>query len=237
MDGQVVLVCGAGRAAGRALAIGFARAGAAVAAHDLTPVHLDETRRQVEAAGATCRTYTGDTGKGLPARALIEDVLADFDRLDVLVHAVHAAPKSGLLDLDEWDWQRTLELNLSGPFLLMQAAAAVIKEQGGGVMINLLQDEDAEPGSLPLAVSQSGLAALSSRAASDLMAYNIRCCAIRLSGLTLVTGTALAADGNEPEWPAELQKLALFLCGPEAEKWNGATLSTEDLIKIAPPQS
>ncbi len=115
LGGKVVLIAGAGRPLGRLIALGFAKAGASLALHDLSPVHLDETFMQARALGAECRTYTGDIGKGLPSRALVADVLEDWQRLDVLVTCLHAAPSAGLLELDEWDWTRTLEINLTGP--------------------------------------------------------------------------------------------------------------------------
>ena len=66
LAGKVVLIVGAGRPVGRLLALGFARAGAKLALHDLSPIQLDETAVQVQALGAESRSYTGDVGKGLP---------------------------------------------------------------------------------------------------------------------------------------------------------------------------
>ncbi len=174
----VVLVCGAGRAPGRDLALGLARAGWAVAAHDLQPLHLEPLHGEVQAAGGVCRTYVGDPGKGLAARALIDDVLADFDRLDGLVYCLGAAPPASLLLLDEWDWQRALELNLSAPFLLSQAAAAVMRANGGGALFFALP-EDAPSASLPLAVARAGIAGLVNGMAGELLTYNILCALLR----------------------------------------------------------
>ncbi|MEW6649252.1 MAG: SDR family oxidoreductase [Chloroflexota bacterium] len=179
---RVVLVCAAGRPPGRELALGLARAGCAIAAHDLHPLRLESLHGEVQAAGGVCRAYVADPGKGLAARALIDDVLADFERLDGLVYCLHAAPPETLLQLDEWDWQRALELNLSAPFLLSQAAAAVMRENGGGSIFFALAEDapyragrGAPSASLPLAVARAGIAGLVDGMAGELLTYNIHC--------------------------------------------------------------
>lgn len=178
--GGVVLVCGAGRAPGRDLALGLARAGWAIAGHDLHPLQLDSLCSEIQAAGGVCRTYVGDPGKGLAARTLLDDVLADFERLDGLVYCLYAAPPQILLMLDEWDWQRALELNLSAPFLLSQAAAAVMRASGGGSLFFAFPPES-PTASLPLAVAQAGIAGLVDGMAEELLTYNIHCALLRTS--------------------------------------------------------
>ena len=142
LQGKVILVSGAGRPAGRSLALALAQSGATLALHDLALLPLEETAQQVQALGAVCRTYVADGGKGLPVRNLLDEVLNDFERLDGVVHAIFVRPQGRLLDLDEWDWQRSLELNLTGPLLLLQNAAPLLQEQG--VRKKLHQDFDPE---------------------------------------------------------------------------------------------
>lgn len=170
---RVALVCGAGRPPGRQIALRLAAVGWQIAAHDLQPLHLEELRVQIEASGSLCRTYVGDTGKGLAARALIEDVLNDWGRLDVLMYCLQAAPSADLLMLDEWDWQRSLEINLSAPFLLAQAAVAVMREQPGGGGIFFVTQPQLAQSSLALAAAQAGISGLVEAVASSLLAYNI----------------------------------------------------------------
>ncbi len=219
LRGKVALLSGAGRPLGRILAEAFARAGAGLALHDLLPGHLDDTCRVAAELGAPCRAYIGDTGKGLPARQLVSDVLADWGRLDVLVNCLHARPSAGLLELDEWDWTRTLELNLSGPFLLTQAAAAQMRAQGGGVILNVLGSTPARP-SAALDASQMGLAGFSRAVAAELLTYNI---------LIYTIDAAEAAEyldcQREGASPLPgLQSLALSLCTPAAAERTGQVL-------------
>ncbi len=169
---RLALICGAGRPPGREIALGLAAAGWHIAAHDLQPLQLEELKQEIEAQGAACRTYVGDTGKGLAARALIEDVLNDWGRLDALVYCLQAAPRADLLMLDEWDWQRSLEINLSAPFLLAQAAASVMQPQQSGGVFFVIQPELAAE-SLALRAAQAGIRGLAEGIASSLLAYNI----------------------------------------------------------------
>ncbi len=211
LQGKTVLVCGAGRPLGRNVAVTLARAGADLALHDLNLRSLEATAEQARALGAHCRTYVSDGGKGLPVRALIEDVVADFERLDALVHALHADPPGGLLSLDEWDWQHSLELNLNGPFLLLQTAAPLMQAQGGGAFVFLLSGLD-NPAAPALMASQHALAALVEAASAELMPYNIKCSA--------------ATTGDDLDWDsAALQDLLVEMCSP-ADRPTSAKTST-----------
>jgi NAD(P)-dependent dehydrogenase (short-subunit alcohol dehydrogenase family) len=216
LHGKVVLIVGAGRPLGRVLALGFAQAGASLALHDLSPVHLDATVAQVQALGVECRSYTGDIGKGLPCRALVSDVLDDWQRLDVLITCLHASPPARLLELDEWDWTRTLELNLSGPFLLTQAAAPAMIEKGGGTLI-FVQAGPTADSSPALAASQAGLTGLVRAASAELLPYNIYSYAVDAgdfedSGDEVDSASAVTA---------QLQELAVYLCSPAAVGQTG----------------
>jgi len=171
---RVAVIVGAGSGFGRQLALGLSRAGFVIAANDRTPTQLDETIRQIEAAGGTARAYIAETGKGLPARAMIDDVLDDWDRIDVLVNCLMIFPPAAFLDLDEWDWQHALEVNLNGPFLLMQAVGRVMREQGGGVIANIIRQPEGPAGGQPVwEVAQAARQALSASTAKEFLAYNI----------------------------------------------------------------
>ena len=129
---QVVLITGAGRGLGRALALAFAREGARVAANDLTPINLDETLAQIQAGGGQGRGYIFDIAKKMPVQALIEAVRQDWERIDILVNNAAVMPRAGILEMDEWDWRRTLDVNLNGAFFTTQSVGRVMRAQGGG---------------------------------------------------------------------------------------------------------
>ncbi|WP_299027539.1 SDR family NAD(P)-dependent oxidoreductase [uncultured Thermanaerothrix sp.] len=197
--GKVILVSGAARGLGRVLALALAQAGAALALHDLAPTHLEETCQQVQALGAPVKLYIADSGKGLPARMLITEVLEDWGRLDGLINNLHVHPEANLLNLDEWDWERTLEINLSGPFLLMQSAISPMVAAGGGVILNLVAEIiPSETGRInaAFAASQFGLAGLTQATAYELLSYNIFSCALEVAPLVEILDEAFWLDGE-----------------------------------------
>jgi NAD(P)-dependent dehydrogenase (short-subunit alcohol dehydrogenase family) len=174
LTGKIVLVTGAGKGTGRAAAEAFARAGARVAANDITPINLDETVARIQAAGGTVKPYVVDIAKKLPVQGLLNQVLDEFGRLDVLVHCAEVEPRKPLIEMDEWDWVRTLDVNLTGAFLLVQSAARIMKTQGGGTII-LAGDrakDDVQHGAY--AASKAGLAAFAEHARLEFEPLGIR---------------------------------------------------------------
>ncbi len=226
---QVVLINGAGRGPGPLLAETFAGAGAAIAAIDLSPVLLDPLVERIRAAGGRINSYVGDVSRGMPARSLLDEVMSDYDRVDVLINNPRVAPNTSVLKMDEWDWHHTVELNLNGPFLLTQFVGRLMVEQGGGVMLNVLADNNpglTAAGRAAYAASQSAVLALSQSAARELIAYNIRIYALCLDDAELQQSPSLSQ--TTPGHLAEsLSELALFLCGPAAAHLPGQIFRLE----------
>ncbi|MFM8323037.1 MAG: SDR family NAD(P)-dependent oxidoreductase [Chloroflexota bacterium] len=177
VQGKVILISGAGRGLGRAMALGFAGQGARVAANDITPVNLDHTLAQLQASGGQARDYVFDVGKLMPVNSLVEAVLDDWGRIDVLINCAGVMPHAALLEMDEWDWWRTLDVNLSGAFYLIQRVGRVMRDAGGGVMINVTaapEPPGGRAGRAAFRVSKAGLAALSAEAAVELAPCGIQ---------------------------------------------------------------
>jgi NAD(P)-dependent dehydrogenase (short-subunit alcohol dehydrogenase family) len=173
LEGKVALISGAGKGTGRALALAFAARGATVAANDLTPVNLDETLRQAAEFGGRIRPYLADSAKKMPVRALVHDVLADLGAIDILACCAEVEPRAALLTMDDWEWQRTLDVNLTGAFLLVQAAGREMCARGGTI---LLVGDRAAGGEKRAAyfASKAGLQALAQAADGELRAAGIR---------------------------------------------------------------
>lgn len=213
-EGKVALVTGAGRGAGRIIAEAFAKQGAIVVANDITPINLEETVSRIRNTGGQVKDYIFDIAKRLPAQALVEQVREDWGRLDILVNHANVKPYAELLDMDEWDWQRTLDVNLSGVFYLLQNTARVMRSQGGGVVLNIgrLADQtQPQNGRAAYLASMNGLAGLTRAAADELAAYNIR--------VNMIWAGSLDAR-IDPE-------LVLNLCSPSAAHLSGQVISVE----------
>lgn len=120
LDGKVALVTGAQRGIGLACAEAFVAAGARVACVDLPDGHLDEVAARL---GDAASAHPLDVADIAAAPALVEDVLARYGRLDVLVHAAGTLHPAPFLDLTPEEWDRTLAVNTRGGVFLAQACA------------------------------------------------------------------------------------------------------------------
>ena len=239
---KVVLVTGAGRGIGRAIAESFASHGALVAANDITPVNLDETARLIAAAGGRSKDYVFDISMKMPVQALVEAVLKDWGRIDILVNNAGVEPHAALLDMDEWDWRRTIDVNLSGSFFTMQSVGRVMREQGGGVIVNIASIAGRAHGLKDRAAyvaSKTGLIGLTREAARELAAYQIRVNAVCPGVIETEMTAALRQDeAMLQKWladipqsrlglPEDVVNLVLFLCSDGAAYLTGQAINID----------
>ena len=173
-NGKIVLITGAGKGTGRRVAEAFAAQGATVAVNDVSPVNLDETLAHILAAGGQAKAYVEDIAKKMPIQTLLNSVLDDLGRIDILVNCAEVEPQKTVLEMDDWDWQRTLDVNLSGPFLLTQSVSRIMKEKGGGVIVHVGERAKGPERRAAYFTSKAGLAALSALAAYELSEFGIR---------------------------------------------------------------
>jgi NAD(P)-dependent dehydrogenase (short-subunit alcohol dehydrogenase family) len=172
---KVVLITGAGKGAGRTLAEAFAEHGACVAANDISPINVEEVVEGILAKGGNAKAYVDDIAKKVAVQAMVNTIEDDFGRIDILINHAAVNPQFGMLEMDEWDWHRTLDVNLTGAFLAIQSVGRVMKEKGGGVIFNIID----VPNSMvqkdaAYFTSLAGLDALSTLAARELNPYHIQ---------------------------------------------------------------
>ncbi len=216
---KVVLVTGAGRGAGRQVAMIFAAHGARVVANDINPQSLETLKAEAHSQGYLIQTYVEDLAKKVGVQALVKQVEDDFGRLDILIHHASVEPHVPLLDMDEWDWHRTLDVNLTSTFLMMQSVGRIMRERGEGVIINLasLSGGTVVLNRSAYVASVFGVIGLTRQAARELFAYSIRVHAIG-HGLG-----RFQTDGMTV--PADLARAVLFLCSPRAAHLTGYIVS------------
>jgi len=136
LTGKVALVSGAGGGICRAIALAFAKAGASVACCDIDPASSEETARLVTAAGGRALSQACDVASEKDTLAIAAAALREFGRLDILVSGAAPRDPSGtVLETSLADWQRVLDINLTGSFLLSRAVLPYMIEGGGGSII------------------------------------------------------------------------------------------------------
>ncbi len=140
LRGKVALITGASRGIGRAVALAFAEAGAdlAVSSRNRRPPELEETAEQVRALGRKALAVPAHVGRKADVADLVQKSLAAFGRIDILVNNAGGNPVlSTLAELEEEAFDKVMEVNLKGAFLVSKAVAAVMIGQGGGRIINV----------------------------------------------------------------------------------------------------
>lgn len=175
--GKVVLITGAGKGTGAALAEAFAARGARVALNDISPINVDEVAARITSSGGQACSYLHDVAKKVGVQALVKQVEDDWGRVDILIQHAAVEPHTPLLNMDEWDWHRTLDVNLTGAFLVLQSLGRVMRAQGGGVIVNLVGRSEAAGA---YAASMDGLRGLSEAAARELAPFGIQVYAVEL---------------------------------------------------------
>lgn len=136
--GKSVLVTGGGTGIGRGIALAFAREGARVAVAGRTEGTLAETVALIEAEGGRAVALVGDVTRGQDAARLVRDTVAEFGALDVAVNNAGILAGIGpVAEIDEEEWRRILDTNLTGTWLPMKHEISHMRANGGGAIVNV----------------------------------------------------------------------------------------------------
>jgi NAD(P)-dependent dehydrogenase (short-subunit alcohol dehydrogenase family) len=174
--GKTALVTGASRGIGRAIAVALAKDGADVAVNYVRDAGgAEETAAAVEAAGRRSLLVQADVTRRQQVEAMVARVLQHFGRIDILVCNAGVLTRTPFLELTDEQWEKVVSTNLTGPFLVGQAAARQMVKQGGGKIINVTSEvaERALPNLSHYCASKGGLRQLTKAMAIELAPYGI----------------------------------------------------------------
>jgi 3-oxoacyl-[acyl-carrier protein] reductase len=232
---RVVLVTGASRGLGRAMAKRFLDEGAKVAVHVRT---LDRADAVVRELGDNAFAVAGDlTARGGPA-SIVGAAAGRYNRLDVLVNNAAVAPATRIEDIPEDEWRETIEVNLTAAFLCLHAAIPIMKRQGYGRIVNISSTAGRAVSTLAGAhytASKAGLLGLTRAAAKELGPHGITVNAICPGIFDTELARGAASDErldtlrkNFPVQrlgrPDELGELICFLASESAGYITGASI-------------
>src|SRR4030065_428400 len=177
---KVALITGASRGIGEATAIGLAMAGADLAIVSRKLPDLEKVGEEIKKLGRKCLPVQAHLGKVEEINQLVKRVLEEFGRIDILVNNAATNPTmASAIDVDERAWDSIMNLNLKGLFFLGQAVARVMREKGGGKIINVSSVAGATPDLLPIySISKAGVIMATKVMAQQWAQYNIRVNAI-----------------------------------------------------------
>jgi NAD(P)-dependent dehydrogenase (short-subunit alcohol dehydrogenase family) len=177
LNGRTALVTGASRGLGRYFADALARAGATVVATARQQESLQLVCDEIRSAGGMAVAVAMDVGDSSSVAAAVSDVVRQFGKLDILVNNAGVTVTKPFLDVTEAEWDRVVDTDLKGVFLVAQAAANAMKAQGsGGAIVNIASILGLRVAGQVAAyiASKAGVVHLTKAMALELARYNIR---------------------------------------------------------------
>lgn len=224
LPGKVALITGASRGIGRVIALGFAEAGADVVLVSRKLPDLEAVAQEVTRTGRKALPISANVRNLPEIEDVVKKTVAQFKRIDILVNNAGTNPVFGsVFKIDEKAWDVTIGLNLKGYFFLSQAVGKVMKEIGGGSIINISSEDAFRPelGAGVYSISKAGVLMLTQVLAQEWGQHSIRVNAIAPGVVKTRFSTALwenPAIRKERENSTALGRIA------EAEEMVGAAL-------------
>lgn len=201
LAGKTAIVTGSGKGIGRGIALAFAEAGANVVCCARTVADIEAAAGQIRALGRRALAVRCDVTDEDQVQRLVDETVREFGRLDILVNNAGGTTAFGpMIQMSRRDFEKTIALNLIGPFLCSKATANVMLAQGSGAIINVSTRDSIQPcvGRSAYGAAKAGLNSLTRTLAWELAPH------VRVNGI-LVGG--VATEGVTQHLGPVLQKI------------------------------
>ena len=175
-NNKIAVITGAARGNGRATAFSLGKSGYSLYLTDLNSQELEEAITDMKDEGIDASGGVYDASIITDAKVLVEDVIKNFGRIDILVNNAGASKPVKFPDVDEETWDWVLDLNLKGPYFIMQEAAKHMMKQKSGVIFNIasISASGGMTSSPSYAIAKAGVVTMTVTAAAYLAEYGIR---------------------------------------------------------------
>jgi meso-butanediol dehydrogenase / (S,S)-butanediol dehydrogenase / diacetyl reductase len=241
MNGKAALVTGAAAGLGRATALRLARAGADICLVDIDGNGLEETDRQLRSLGVNTLSMTVDLGVAENCRSAVASAVARFNRLDALCNVAAVFIPCHADHMTDGDWNKTLAVNLSAPFHLIQAALPhLLRAHGAVVNVTSCAAFTGQAYTAAYCATKAGLSHMTKALAMEYMHQPIRFNAVAPGGMM----TALAAGFRELKDAdsallkrysplrgmveiEDVAEMVAFLASDAARAYHGASISVD----------
>jgi meso-butanediol dehydrogenase / (S,S)-butanediol dehydrogenase / diacetyl reductase len=256
LDGKVALITGGGTGIGAEIARRFTAEGAKVCIAGLEQEMLDKVAHSLPPG--TTATYEGNVSNPKDVENMVSTALKFGGKVDILVNNAGVGVPGGVVDTSLEEWHRVLDVNLTGPFMLMKATIPLMIKAGGGSIINIssIAGLRTSPGKTIYCTSKAALIMLTQQAAADYGQYKIRCNVIcpgatRTDQLKMgvsevkgylntdLEGAITAFTANSPlrraAYPSEIAAVCCFLASNDSSYMTGAVLPVDGGAIIIDP--
>lgn len=247
VDSKVAIITGASRGIGQSIAEEFAKAGAKVVVSSRKQDAVDAVAEAINQAGGTAIGVAAHNGDKEALYALVDKTVEHYGRVDIIVNNAATNPHLGtVLDAEDSYWEKTIGVNVMGNVWLSQAAVKVMKENGGGKIINVASIVGLNPGQFQgiYSVTKAAVISLTKTLAMELGSDNIQVNAIA-PGL-VQTKFAQTLWGNDDLMeqvlaktpagrigqPVDIAGLALFLASPASDFTTGSVFVADGGITL-----
>lgn len=233
---KVAIVTGAGRGIGRAIALKYAQEGANVV---ITDLKIDETVEafieELKGLGVKAKAYASNAANFDDAHKLIEEVLADFGRVDVLVNNAGITRDGLMMRMTEEQWDLVINVNLKSAFNLIHAVTPVMLKQKAGSIINMASvvGVSGNAGQTNYSASKAGMIGLAKSIAKELGSRGVRANSIA-PGFIITDMTHALSDEVRKQWEAQIP---LRRGGTPEDVANVATFLASDLSSYVSGQT
>jgi NAD(P)-dependent dehydrogenase (short-subunit alcohol dehydrogenase family) len=176
LEGKVAFVTGFGSGLGQAIAVLFAKEGAAVAGTSTTEAKGRHTVAMIESSGGKTLFRPGDVSDSKQMKALIDETVKRFGGLDIVVNSAGVRTNGSITEITEEQWDRTIGVNLKGVFVVSRLAIPELIKRGGGVILNIgaRSGMAGQAGRAAYCASKGGMITLTEAMAMDYAREKIR---------------------------------------------------------------